>query len=213
MAGEGLRERLSALSRGELVGLVAIVGITLGGAGLWYLRSLPQPVEVRAGGVAPLGGVAASSPSETPAPLLVDVAGEVRKPGVYEFTEGDRIIDAIDAAGGATSKADLQSLNLAAPVQDGVQVLVPAKVPVSGSAPGTTTGSPGSATGSTGALVNINTADATALEALPGIGEVLSQAIVDYRTQNGPFATVDDLEDVSGIGPSIMEDVRDMVTV
>jgi competence protein ComEA len=212
MAGEGLRERLSALSRGELVGLVAIVGITLGGAGLWYLRSLPQPVEVRAGGAPPPGAAAAASPTETPVPLLVDVAGEVRKPGVYEFTEGDRIIDAIDAAGGATSKADLQSLNLAAPVQDGVQVLVPAKAPVSGTAPGATTGSPG-ATGSTGALVNINTADATALEALPGIGEVLSQAIVDYRTQNGPFATIDDLENVSGIGPSIMEDVRDMVTV
>ena len=211
MAAEGLRERLSALSRGELVGLVAIVGITLGGAGLWYLRSLPQPVEVRAVGPPP-GAAAAVSPTETPAPLLVDVAGEVRKPGVYEFTEGDRIIDAIDAAGGATSKADLQSLNLAAPVQDGVQVLVPAKAPVSGTAPGATTGSPG-ATGSTGALVNINTADATALEALPGIGEVLSQAIVDYRTQNGPFATVDDLENVSGIGPSIMEDVRDIVTV
>ncbi len=212
MAGEGLRERLSALSRGELVGLVAIVGITLGGAGLWYLRSLPQPVEVRAGGGPPPGATAAASPTETTVPLLVDVAGEVRKPGVYEFTEGDRIIDAIDAAGGATSKADLQSLNLAAPVQDGVQVLVPAKVPVSGTAPGGTAGTPG-ATGSTGALVNINTADATALEALPGIGEVLSQAIVDYRTQNGPFATVDDLESVSGIGPSIMEDVRDMVTV
>jgi competence protein ComEA len=211
MAAEGLRERLSALSRGELVGLVAIVGITLGGAGLWYLRSLPQPVEVRAVGPPP-GAAAAASPTETPAPLLVDVAGEVRKPGVYEFTEGDRIIDAIDAAGGATSKADLQSLNLAAPVQDGVQVLVPAKAPVSETAPGATTGSPG-ATGSTGALVNINTADATALEALPGIGEVLSQAIVDYRTQNGPFATVDDLENVSGIGPSIMEDVRDIVTV
>jgi len=212
MAAEGLRERLSALSRGELVGLVAIVGITLGGAGLWYLRSLPQPVEVRAGGVPPAGAAAAASPTETQVPLLVDVAGEVRKPGVYEFTEGDRIIDAIDAAGGATLKADLQSLNLAAPVQDGVQVLVPAKVPVSGTAPGGTTGSPG-ATGSIGALVNINTADATALEALPGIGEVLSQAIVDYRTQNGPFATIDDLENVSGIGPSIMEDVRDMVTV
>src|SRR5947207_12854827 len=144
MAAEGLRERLSALSRGELVGLVAIVGITLGGAGLWYLRSLPQPVEVQAaGGAPPPGGAAAASPTEAPAPLLVDVAGEVRKPGVYEFTEGDRIIDAIDAAGGATSKADLQSLNLAAPVQDGVQVLVPAKVPVSGTAPGGTTESPG----------------------------------------------------------------------
>ena len=211
MAGEGLRERLSALSRGELVGLVAIVGITLGGAGLWYLRSLPQPVEVRSAGLFPASGTAAASPTETPAPLLVDVAGEVRKPGVYEFTEGDRIIDAIQAAGGATAKADLQALNLAAPVQEGVQVLVPAKQPVSGSAP--PDGTTGTSPGAPGTLVNINTASATELEALPGIGEVISQAIVDYRTQNGPFATVDDLESVSGIGPPIMDDVRDLVTV
>jgi competence protein ComEA len=129
---------------------------------------------------------------------------------VYEFAEGDRIVDAIRAAGGATGKADLQALNLAAPVQDGVQVLVPAKVPSGG---GVAT-SPGGPTGSApGALININSASATELETLPGIGEVISQAIVDYRTQNGPFAAVDDLESVSGIGPSILEDVRDLVTV
>jgi competence protein ComEA len=95
-------------------------------------------------------------------------------------------------------------------VQDGVQVLVPAKAPAAGTTP---PAGASSSPGAPGTLVNINTADATALEALPGIGEVLSQAIVDYRTQNGPFATVDDLENVSGIGPSIMDDVRDMVTV
>ncbi len=210
MAGESLRERLSALSRGELVGLVAIVAITIGGAGLWYLRSLPQPVEVRTS-AAGVGPIAAASPTASPVPILVDVTGEVRKPGVYEFTEGDRVIDAIQAAGGATAKANLEALNLAAPVQDGVQVLVPAKVPVSGSAPPGTTGTSPGAPGAT--LVNINTASATELETLPGIGEVLSQAIVDYRTQNGPFASVDDLESVSGIGPSILDDVRDSVTV
>jgi competence protein ComEA len=210
MAGEGLRERLSALSRGELVGLVAIVGVTLGGAALWYLRSLPQPVEVHAAPGPATGAVASASATAAPVPLLVDVAGEVRKPGVYRFTEGDRVIDAIQAAGGATHRADLQALNLAAPVQDGVQVLVPAKAPQSGSAPAP---SGSTSPGAPGTLVNINTAAAPELEALPGIGEVLSQAIVDYRTQNGPFATVDDLENVSGIGPSIMDDVRDMVTV
>jgi competence protein ComEA len=210
VAAESLRERLSALSRGELVGLVAIVAITIGGAGLWYLRSLPQPVEVRAS-AAGVGPIAAASPTATPVPILVDVAGEVRKPGVYEFTEGDRVIDAIQAAGGATAKANLEALNLAAPVQDGVQVLVPAKVPVSDSAPPGTAGTSPGAPGAT--LVNINTASATELETLPGIGEVLSQAIVDYRTQNGPFASVDDLENVSGIGPSILDDVRDSVTV
>jgi competence protein ComEA len=212
MAGESVRERLSALSRTELVGLVAIVAITLGGAGLWYMRSLPKPVELSA--AAPGGGaVTSASPTETPAPIIVDVAGKVRKPGVYEFAEGDRIVDAIQAAGGATAKGDLQALNLAAPVQDGAQVLVPAKVPQTGVAPEPATGTAPPGAGSGGTLININTASATELEELDGVGEVIAQAIVDYRTENGPFATVDDLEDVSGIGPSILESVRDSVTV
>ncbi|MDP9295818.1 MAG: SLBB domain-containing protein, partial [Actinomycetota bacterium] len=166
MAGESLRERLSALSRGELVGLVAIVAITLGGAGLWYLRSLPQPVEVQTS-AADAGPIAATSPTASPVPILVDVAGEVRKPGVYEFAEGDRIIDAIQAAGGASRRADLQALNLAAPVQDGAQVLVPAEAPVSGASPAAA-GTTGTSPGASGTLVNINTASATELEALPG---------------------------------------------
>jgi competence protein ComEA len=212
VAGESLRERLSALSQGELVGLVAVVAITLGGAGRWYLRSLPQPVEVQTS-ASGAGPIAASSPTASPVPILVDVAGEVRKPGVYEFTEGDRIIDAIHAAGGASRRADLQALNLAAPVQDGAQVLVPAKAPVTGASPTApgTTGTTGTSPGAT--PININTASASELDALPGIGEVLSQAIVDYRTQNGPFVSVDDLQSVSGIGPSTMDDIRDLVTV
>jgi competence protein ComEA len=204
-----LRERLSALSRGELIGLVAIVAVTLGGAGLWYLRSLPQPVQVSTAAPGTGPGAVAPSPTATPVPLVVDVAGAVHKPGVYEFSEGDRIVDAIQAAGGATSKADLEALNLAAPVQDGVQLLGPTQAPASGTAPA----SPGAPGAPAAAIVNINSASATELEALPGIGEVISQAIVDYRTQNGPFASVDDLESVSGIGPSILEDVRDLVTV
>jgi competence protein ComEA len=207
MSEGSIRERLAALSRGELVGLVALLAVTLGGAGLWYVRSLPRPVEVS---TAPSGGGASAPTSAIPSPeivVLVDVAGWVREPGVYEFTEGARVIDAIDAAGGARPGALLQALNLAAPLADGTQVLVPregqegvAPPPVSGGAVA-------------GGLVNVNTATATELEELPGIGEVIAQAIVDYRTENGPFASVDQLLDVSGIGDATLEDIRDLVSV
>ena len=207
MSGESLRDRLSGLSRGELVGLALLVLGVLAAAAFWYLRSLPEPVDVRALRAAPPSGSA--TPVATPAAILVHVAGAVRKPGVYEFHEGDRVIDAIQAAGGATGRADFDGLNLAAPLTDGSQVAVPEHV--SGAiGPGPAVGE---AEGETGALVNVNTATTDQLEGLPGIGEVLAQAIVDYRTESGPFASVDQLEDVSGIGPSILEDIRDLVTV
>jgi competence protein ComEA len=207
MSEGSIRERLAALSRGELVGLVALLAVTLGGAGLWYVRSLPRPVEVSA---APSGGTASAPASASPSPeivVLVDVAGWVRHPGVYEFTEGARVIDAIDAAGGARPGALLQALNLAAPLADGTQILVP-REGQEGVAPPPVSG--GSVAGG---LVNVNTATATELEELPGIGEVIAQAIVDYRTENGPFASVDQLLDVSGIGDATLEDIRDLVSV
>jgi len=199
-----LRDRLDTLSRGEIAGLIVVLVAVLGGAGLWYARSLPKPVTIAQEG--PGGGAAASvSPSPVPS-LIVDVAGAVRRPGVYEFGEGDRVIDAIERAGGPLAKADLSLLNLAAPLTDGTQILVPKTGPP-GAAP------VGGGSGSAGGLLNINTASATDLEGLSGIGEVLAATIVDYRDQNGPFASVDDLEDVSGIGPATLEEIRDQVTV
>jgi competence protein ComEA len=202
-----LRERLGTLSRAELVGLVLLLAISLGGAGLWYVRSLPKPVQVRADHD-PAVAMASGSPTPSPALLLVDVAGWVRRPGVYEFHEGDRVIDAIDAAGGARPGAALESLNLAAPLTDGTQILVPKQnaAPVASSAPGTT------ATGTT-AKVNVNTGSSEELQTLPGIGEVLAQNIIDYRTQNGPFASIDDLVEVSGIGDVTLSNIEDLVTV
>lgn len=207
MSEGSIRERLAALSRGELVGLVALLAVTLGGAGLWYVRSLPRPVEVAA---APSGGTASAPASASPSPevlILVDVAGWVHRPGVYEFTEGARVIDAIDAAGGARSGALLEALNLAAPLTDGTQILVP-REGQEGVAPAPVTGG-----AVAGGLVNVNSAIATELEELPGIGEVIAQRIIDYRTENGPFATVDELVDVSGIGDAILESIRELVTV
>lgn len=207
MSEGSIRERLAALSRGELVGVVALLAVTLGGAGLWYVRSLPRPVEVAA---APSGGTASAPASASPSPevvVLVDVAGWVHRPGVYEFTEGARVIDAIDAAGGARSGALLEALNLAAPLTDGTQILVP-REGQEGVAPAPVTGG-----AVAGGLVNVNSAIATELEELPGIGEVIAQRIIDYRTENGPFATVDELVDVSGIGDAILESIRELVTV
>jgi len=205
MSEGSIRERLSALSRGELVGLVALLAVTIGGAGLWYVRSLPRPVEVS---TVPSGGIAAAPASATPSPeiiVLVDVAGWVRHPGVYEFTEGARVIDAIDAAGGARPGAVLEALNLAALLVDGTQVLV--------SREGETPAPPVLGGAVVGGLINVNTATATELEELPGVGEVIAQAIVDYRTENGPFTSVDQLLDVSGIGDATLENLRDLVTV
>jgi competence protein ComEA len=220
MSEGSIRDRLSTLSRRELAGLVAIVVITLVGGAVWYVRSLPKPVQVTSSlgqpGAPAVTGVGASpvaGPTASPASLFVDVAGMVRRPGVYEFREGDRVIDAIRAAGGERGGAALDGLNLAAPLADGTQILVPKRAPAGVSPVGQTGGTSAGISGAPAAKINVNTADATQLQELPGIGEVLSQAIVDYRTKNGPFGSVDELEDVSGIGPATMDDIRQLVTI
>ena len=210
MPGESIRERLSSLSRVELLGLAAVLVVTLGGAGFWYVRSLPRPVEVAELRPGSSGAVGTASASPSPSVVvLVDVAGWVRHPGVYEFAEGSRIIDAIEAAGGARTGALLQALNLAAPLVDGTQVLVPREGDPGAVAPS----AGGSTAGATGGLINVNTASASELDVLPGIGEVLAQRIIDYRTEHGPFTSVDQLIDVSGIGDAVLGSIRELVTV
>jgi competence protein ComEA len=225
-----LRERIDTLSRAELAGLTVVIVACVAGAAVWYLRSLPKPITVAEvpgatapglpGGSSPIGGTAvpATSVGAVPSaaagvPVFVDVTGHVRRPGVYEFPSGARVIDAIEEAGGPRENAVLSALNLAAVLTDGQQIVVPG--PRDEVAAGPVTGVPGAsaAPGATGALININTADATALEALPGVGEVTAAAIVQHRTENGPFATVDQLEDVSGIGPATLEEIRPHATV
>ena len=206
-----IRERLDSLSRGELAGLVIVVVATLFGSGLWYMRSLPHPVDIAAPAdaispvVSQITG-AMGSLSSSPVPIIVDVAGWVRRPGVYEFAPGDRVIDAVNRAGGARKGADLTTLNLAAPLADGTQIIV--------AKPGATAPVGGGTSETSGtALINVNTASEPELEDLPGVGPVTAAAIVDYRTQNGPFSAVDDLIDVSGIGPSTLEQIRPFATV
>jgi competence protein ComEA len=198
----GFREWLAGLTRREALLLTMAGLVVLGGGGLWYARSLPQPVRIRAPTPAP-------TISAAPSTVLVHVAGWVRSPGVYELHEGDRVVDAIQAAGGARRGADLGALNLAAVLADAQQVLVPKTgeaQPAAGTAPTTGSAAPQQ-------LINVNTATPTELEELPGIGPVLAEAIVSYREEHGPFTSVDQLEDVSGIGPVTLGEIRDLVTV
>jgi competence protein ComEA len=211
---ERIEEHLGSLRRRERGGLAVLALLVVAGAVFWYVRSLPRPVTIQAsrGNLGP-GAVAAPSPSPSPAVLFVHVAGHVRHAGVYQLNQGDRVIDAIRAAGGARKDSDLRSINLAALVTDGEQIIVWKKGPggsvvTSGGGGGVPPGS-----GSPTQPVNLNTATLDQLESLPGIGPALGQRIIDYRTEHGPFASVDDLVDVSGIGEKRLEDIRPLVTV
>lgn len=135
--------------------------------------------------------------------IFVHVLGAIEHPGLYGLTEGDRAVDAIAAAGGYTDDADRSFLNLARFVIDGEQIRVPAVGEVPAAAPGMT------AQG----LVNLNTADATALETLPRVGPALAARIIDWREANGRFSSIEDLLNVSGIGTKTFDGLKDLVTV
>jgi competence protein ComEA len=158
---------------------------------------------------APLEPVA-SAPSKRA--LVVHVVGAVRRPGLFRLREGARVADAVARAGGATRRADLAALNLAAPLVDGTQVLVPPRAKAASAASGES--GAGEVAGGTAAAPAISLSSATAdeLDQLPGVGPVTAQKIIDYRTAHGPFGSVDDLDAVPGIGPARLEQLRDLVT-
>lgn len=159
--------------------------------------------------VAPLEPVS-SAPSRRA--LVVHVVGAVRRPGLFRLPEGARVADAVARAGGAARRADLAALNLAAPLVDGTQVLVPRRaVPATGLSPATAEA--GTENGvAAGSKVSLSSASAEELDQLPGVGPVTAQKIIDYRTEHGPFASVDDLDAVPGVGPARLEQLRDLVT-
>jgi competence protein ComEA len=131
----------------------------------------------------------------------------VRRPGLYRIADGSRIADALRKAGGATRRADLSLVNLAAPVADGTQIVVPRRAPPS------PPGVPGEAEDVAPASgpVHLNTATVEQLDELPGVGPVTAQKIVDYREQHGAFSSVDDLDAIPGIGPARLEQLRELV--
>jgi competence protein ComEA len=205
---EGLRDRIEGLTaRRRDVWIVAafLVAAAIGGLALWSRGGVAA--------VAPPAVAPDAAPSEPDGPgasesLFVHVAGAVRRPGLYELPAGSRVADALDEARGALPRADLDLINLAEAVTDGAQVYVPRRGERD-APPETTT--PAGPEGDT-ALVDINSADQTALETIPGIGPVKAAAILEYRESVGRFDSIEDLLDVSGIGPATLESMRPYVT-
>ena len=151
---------------------------------------------------------AAPKAAAAPALLVVDVVGAVRRAGLYRLPQGSRVADAVARAGGATRKADLNLVNLAAPISDGTQILVPARA-----APAAAGGDTASAAGSAAPAgpVHLNSATLEDLDSLPGVGPVTAQKILDYRQQHGAFASVDELDAIPGIGPKRLDQLSDLV--
>ena len=139
--------------------------------------------------------------------VVVHVVGAVRQPGLYRLSQGTRIADAIARAGGASPKAALAQVNLAAPLADGEQIVVPTR----GQAALAPAGSAGASGGAADAPVQLSTATLEQLDTLPGVGPATAQKILDYRTKHGAFSSVDELDAVPGIGPKRLEQLRDLV--
>lgn len=135
--------------------------------------------------------------------LVIHVVGAVRRPGLYRLPDRSRIADAVTRAGGPTRKADLSAVNLAAPVADGLQVVVPARAPPAKAAGASPSSGPQGP-------VHLNTATLEELDALPGVGPVTAQKILDYRQQHGAFSSIDELDAIPGIGPARLEQLREV---
>jgi competence protein ComEA len=219
------RLRVGGLQLGPVhVAVVAVVAaLAVGLAAWWAVRDQARAVPVAPaasespgspGTSEPLAPVVPSDASDAPSgaaaageELVVDVAGKVRRPGIAVLPAGSRVVDALDAAGGARRGVDLTSLNLARPVVDGEQILV-GVAPVAGVAGTVDAPAPDGAT-----LVNLNTADQAALDTLPGVGPVTADAILTWREANGAFTSVDELLEVDGIGEATLADLAPLVTL
>lgn len=214
-----LRDRLEELvGRRRQVWLVAGLVMLVGLAALVLRSRTAAPVIAPPAESAPVAPALAVSPSVMTSPasgttILVHVAGAVRRPGLYEITAGARVADVIELARGPTAKADLNALNLAEPIVDGQKIEVPRKgEAVEVTAPASPV--PGSTTpAAPGGVIDLNTADQATLETIPGIGPVTAQAIIAYRTEVGSFESIDQLLEVSGIGPATLESMRPYVTL
>ncbi len=182
-----------------------ILGL-LGSAVVWLASSPPRgdPIQLQ--------------PAPTVGPIQVHVTGAVNHPGVYLLPQKSRIHDALEAAGGFTSDANEQGINLVAPLEDGRQIWVPyLKITENDSTVDNTSQSQeftsDSSTSQTLHLININTATREELETLPGIGPVIAEAIITYRETKGEFTRIEDIQKVSGIGPATFDDIKTHITV
>ena len=219
-------DRLKWFGVSRMIGTVLSVAF-VGVAGWWLVQVPPPPPEANLSfasttvAASPTIGVSASSINTTPQIITVHVAGAVKNPGVYRLKYGSRINDGIVAAGGATSAANLDVINLATVLNEGEQIYVPKRgekphvitnrpqVGGAGGAGGAggVAGAGGGANSAVPQLININLASVVELEQLPGVGPATAKAIVAYREKNGAFLKVEDLLKVRGIGPAKLSEI------
>lgn len=191
------------------IGLIAfaVLAIAIIVGSVIVLLARPEPVEIV---VNPPEPTSTPAPTDTPSPITVYITGEVNEPqSTLTLPFGSRVQDVIDAAGGVTDDADLDRVNLAGIVRDGDQIDVPS---LADSAEDTDSAAEALPTPSGGEVIFINTATLAELQTLPGIGEATAQAIIDYRTENGNFTGIEDLDNVSGIGPATLETLEPLIS-
>ena len=224
------RPRLS-VGVGAAVVLVLVVLVVTVAISALTPRGDSQVVGAATGSTTSVGGSTGGTKSGTPKPgaglapddagadgIFVHVLGAVARPGLYELREGDRVVDAVAAAGGYTEQADQAQLNLARVVTDGEQLYAPAvgelpPVPATSGSGGGAVGSGGGGSAGASGLVNLNTADSTQLETLPRVGPETAKKILDYREASGPFTSVEQLLEVPGIGQKTLDGLRDAVVL
>ncbi|MGH3932300.1 MAG: helix-hairpin-helix domain-containing protein [Pseudonocardiaceae bacterium] len=191
-----------------MLSLVAALAAVIAAVGVWWERPVPVPAPMLPL-VAP-ASAADSAISSTAAPeLVISVVGRVARPGLVRLPDGSRVADAVDAVGGALPDTDLMGLNLARRLSDGEQLMVGVTPPPGQPADGGVGGAPAG----TDPVVNLNTATVDQLDALPGVGPVTAQRILDWRVKHGRFTSVDQLREVSGIGQARFAQLRDLVRV
>ena len=197
------------LPRAHLVAYV-LAGLLLVFAGARWVRTSNAPATAAAHAPAARDTVRLERRDQR---AVVHVAGAVRHPGLYRLPGGSRVADAVRRAGGATRRGDLNALNLAAKVEDGRQVVVPQRAAPAAAASAAAAASTPAAGGEATTPVNLNTATPDELGTLDGVGPATAQKIIDYRTEHGGFGSVDELDQVPGIGEKRMAALRDHVTV
>jgi competence protein ComEA len=194
----------------DLVGTLSrrrVLVVALGAVALLALAAKLVLHRGTSAAVSPPIPVATTAARAAAKPVVVDVVGAVRRPGLYRLGLEARVADAVARAGGETRRADSALVNLAAPVADGEQIVVPSRQPGGATSVAAVAGAAGASNGP----VHLNTATVEQLDALPGIGPVTAQKIVDYRQQHGAFSSVDELDAVPGIGPSKLDQLKGLV--
>jgi competence protein ComEA len=221
--GGAFADRLARLRRDPKVAAAALLLGACAAGVFWFRAGIATPTPASGAAAGPTSASTAIEPAvpsttsqPADAPVVVHVAGAVAKPGVVTLRRASRVVDAIDAAGGPLPDADLDRLNLAAPVEDGMRVAVPLRgqpaPPLDAASPSGSTAETADGDAPAGPI-NLNTASLDELESLPGIGPTLAQAIIDERERSGGFRSVADLRRVRGIGDARFAQVEPLVTV